>query len=90
MCVPAGGSFLLFSLRATQMDHLHNNNNNNNNNTDNAKSLDGDNWNLQKTPRALASPSFSVQRCFGASTLYYILSDPHGYLSPDDAVSNPR
>eukprot|EP00752_Nemacystus_decipiens_P006848 g6150.t1 len=45
--------------------------------------LEGDNWNLQKTPRALASPSFSVQRCFGASTLYYLLSDPHGYLSPD-------
>lgn len=46
-------------------------------------SLEGDNWNLQKTPGALASPSFSVQRCFGASALYYILADPHGYLAAD-------
>ncbi|CAN0557855.1 unnamed protein product [Ectocarpus sp. 12 AP-2014] len=45
--------------------------------------LDGDSWNLQRTPQALASPSFSVQRCFGASCLYYLLADPHGYLSED-------
>ncbi|CAM9441189.1 unnamed protein product, partial [Hapterophycus canaliculatus] len=46
-------------------------------------SLEGDSWNLQRTPRALASPSFSVQRCFGASCLYYVLADPHGHLSAD-------
>ncbi|CBN75128.1 expressed unknown protein [Ectocarpus siliculosus] len=45
--------------------------------------LDGDSWNLQRTPQALASPSFSVQRCFGASCLYYLLADPHGYLSEE-------
>ncbi|CAM9260817.1 unnamed protein product, partial [Scytosiphon promiscuus] len=46
-------------------------------------SLEGDSWNLQRTPQALASPSFSVQRCFGASCLYYVLADPHGHLSAD-------
>ncbi|CAM9205982.1 unnamed protein product [Ascophyllum nodosum] len=45
--------------------------------------LEGDSWKLQRTPGALASPSFSVQRCFGASCLYYVLADPHGYLSPE-------
>lgn len=46
-----------------------------------AISLEGATWNLQRTPTALASPSFSVQRSFGASCLYYILADPHGYLT---------
>eukprot|EP00904_Undaria_pinnatifida_P004432 jgi/Undpi1/13990/HiC_scaffold_9.g03641.m1 len=45
--------------------------------------LQGHSWNLQCTPTALASPSFSVQRCFGASCLYYILADPHGLLNSD-------